>query len=287
MANFVVHPRTQESVDQFAANPGQALMMSGLSGLGKGSLATALALRLLASDHADASLEPGILKISPLKGGIGIEVVRNLQHFMSLKTTTNKRITRVAIIEDSHVMSVEAQNALLKLLEEPPKDSVFILTAASEHALLPTIRSRVQHFAITKPTQDALIGYFEQAGHTNEAVVRALRMSGGLPGLMAALLEEDQGHPLQAAAQQARNVLSATVFERQCLVDQLAKERQLAIDTCAMLGQMASIALKSPTITPNQLKKWRQILAGALAAGEDLSRYVQPKLVLSRYLLSF
>jgi hypothetical protein len=70
-------------------------------------------------------------------------------------------------------------------------------------------------------------------------------------------------------------------------VDKLAKERQLAIDTCDMLGQMASIALKNRGATAAQLKKWRAILAGALKAGDDLTRYLQPKLVLSRYLLSF
>ena len=73
---------------------------------------------------------------------IGISQVRNLQHQLSLKPYAAK--FKTGIILEAQRMTVEAQNALLKTLEEPPSHSVLILTAPSTKNLLPTIASRCQ-----------------------------------------------------------------------------------------------------------------------------------------------
>lgn len=73
---------------------------------------------------------------------LGIDAIRNLIKRLS-KTTTQAK-NKVGLIEEAHRMTREAQNALLKTLEEPPPHSVLILTSPKTEMLLPTIISRCE-----------------------------------------------------------------------------------------------------------------------------------------------
>lgn len=74
------------------------------------------------------------------KEAIGIEEIRNLQKKIFFKPLKGKN--KVTVIKDAHNLTIEAQNALLKLLEEPPANTYIMLTAESKNNLLPTILSR-------------------------------------------------------------------------------------------------------------------------------------------------
>ena len=71
---------------------------------------------------------------------IGIEDVKNMQKKIFLKPF--KSLTKAIIIEESHLLTNEAQNALLKVLEEPPMHTILILAAETKEVFLPTIISR-------------------------------------------------------------------------------------------------------------------------------------------------
>lgn len=73
---------------------------------------------------------------------IGIEEVKKIQKKLFLKPI--KSIHKAVIIEEAHLLTLEAQNALLKVLEEPPANTLIFLTADNKEALLPTIHSRCQ-----------------------------------------------------------------------------------------------------------------------------------------------
>jgi DNA polymerase-3 subunit gamma/tau len=63
---------------------------------------------------------------------------------------------KVFIIDEVHMLSKDAFNALLKLLEEPPAHAVFILATTEPHKVLPTVLSRVQRFDFKKLTQQQI-----------------------------------------------------------------------------------------------------------------------------------
>ncbi|KKU83848.1 hypothetical protein A2973_05850 [Candidatus Gottesmanbacteria bacterium RIFCSPLOWO2_01_FULL_49_10] len=71
---------------------------------------------------------------------IGIDAVRTLTKQLTLSPIASR--TRGVVIKNSHSMSLSAQNAFLKTLEEPPGDALIILETAQPDALLPTILSR-------------------------------------------------------------------------------------------------------------------------------------------------
>jgi DNA polymerase III delta prime subunit len=73
---------------------------------------------------------------------IGIEDIKQLQKKLFLKPIKSK--TKAVIIEDAQLLTPEAQNALLKVLEEPPAQTMILLCTTSKETLLPTILSRCQ-----------------------------------------------------------------------------------------------------------------------------------------------
>jgi len=80
------------------------------------------------------------LKVKEKKEAISIEQIRELQNRINYKPYEGR--AKVFCIQDSHLMTLEAANCLLKTLEEPPNDSQIILITSQIEGLLPTIKSR-------------------------------------------------------------------------------------------------------------------------------------------------
>jgi len=81
---------------------------------------------------------------------IGIEIVRQIKAWLSKKSYQEKK--RFILIYQAQNLTVEAQNAFLKTLEEPPENTVIILITDNSYQLLPTIISRCQVFHLSKNT---------------------------------------------------------------------------------------------------------------------------------------
>jgi DNA polymerase III delta prime subunit len=73
---------------------------------------------------------------------IGIETIKQMQKKLFLKPVKSEQ--KIVILEEAHLLTTEAQNALLKVLEEPPDHTIILLSADSREMLLPTILSRCQ-----------------------------------------------------------------------------------------------------------------------------------------------
>lgn len=86
-------------------------------------------------------VSPDIFIISPKKTSISIDEIRNLKNHIFQKPLSLPY--KYIIIEEAHKLTIEAQNSLLKILEEPPKSAIIILEAKDKFSFLPTILSRV------------------------------------------------------------------------------------------------------------------------------------------------
>jgi len=95
-----------------------------------------------------ANMHPDIIRVFPVKERIKISQIRELYDFIKVKPHEAKM--RMVLIEEADTMNKEASNALLKILEEPPKSTFFVLTAEKIDTLLPTILSRCRQL-IFKP----------------------------------------------------------------------------------------------------------------------------------------
>ncbi len=134
-----------------------SILLSGDSGIGKRltALNYAKALNCLepvdfdACDHCiscrkiDSETHPDIATMLPENDEIKIEAVRQAGEMLSLRPYEGRK--KVLIIDDADFMNINAANAFLKTLEEPPQDSIIVLVTSSPDRLPETIRSRCMH----------------------------------------------------------------------------------------------------------------------------------------------
>lgn len=121
---------------------------------------------------------PDIHTIKPTGGYTRIEQIRSLCGSLSLKP--NAASTRFVLIEDAHLMNTEAGNALLKILEEPPDSTIFVLTAPDTMDILPTIVSRCRHIRFNPIPQKELADYIvSSCGLTRQNAMIVASISGG------------------------------------------------------------------------------------------------------------
>jgi len=175
-----------------------ALLFSGPSGVGKKTLALAVGRALLCEvDDGDAcdacaacsraarGLHPDAILIEADGASIKIEQVRDVVREIAGRPFESR--ARAVVFDEAHLLTEQAQNALLKSLEEPPATSHVFLVTASPQALLPTIRSRCQTLRFSPLPQSRLETHLrERIGlSADEARLRAALSGGSLGAALA------------------------------------------------------------------------------------------------------
>ena len=153
-------------------------LMIGIPGIGKKLLAKEYAKEILGSN--DIINNPDFLCIEPDGNSIKIEQIRNLQKEIQEKPIISNK--KVYIIDDADLMTKEAQNCLLKTLEEPPEFAIIILIGSNENAFLPTIKSRcmILHFNILSDLE--IKSYLQEQYNELNVTQSMLDIAGGSIG---------------------------------------------------------------------------------------------------------
>ncbi len=125
------------------------------------------------------------------KSNVDVESVRTIAPFLRMKATEGG--WRVVILDEADTMNRNAQNAILKILEEPPPKTVLILICNRLGAMLPTIRSRCRTFHFTTLDSASMATLIKRASPaTNDSTLALLAaLSDGSAGKAIALLEEE------------------------------------------------------------------------------------------------
>lgn len=197
-----------------------ALLLTGPEGIGKGHFALAAAARLLCessveadpcghcpscrwfvSDNhpdfrhiipaADVELDEPVAESERKKGSrqILIDQIRELEDFVFIGGHRNG--ARVVVVEPAEAMNHSAQNALLKILEEPPASVYFILVSSQWRRLLPTIRSRCRSMALPRPSVLEAESWLKR--ENENSAVALLPLVGNAPLLAVAETERGRG----------------------------------------------------------------------------------------------
>ena len=144
----------------------------GIDGIGKKMVATEFAKMLLCLNETrycnkcksciefDSNNNPDFLCIEPDGNSIKIEQIRYLQKKIQEKPIISNK--KVYIINDADKMTVEAQNCLLKTLEEPPEYATIVLIGSNENAFLTTIKSRCMIIHFNKIENIEIKRYLEE-----------------------------------------------------------------------------------------------------------------------------
>lgn len=159
-----------------------AYLFTGPRGVGKTSIARILAYEINGLPYDETSTPIDIIEIDAASNN-GVEDVRDLREKVYVAPAQAKY--KVYIIDEVHMLSKAAFNALLKTLEEPPAHVVFILATTEAHKLPETIVSRTQRFIFRPidPTKAAAhlktIAKQEKIDITDEAIALIVKHGGG------------------------------------------------------------------------------------------------------------
>lgn len=248
MEALLINPATRIALEASAKQPPHALLLLGAEGIGKLTLAKAWA-------HHVADGSALLQVVTPdERGTITIEAIRELY-----KTVRGKREEpQIIIVDHAEAMSLEAENAFLKLLEEPRPGVTFVLTAPHTEALLPTILSRVQRITVLPCSTAVLHAYATQhASAPSQAdLVQLLFIAKGRPATLIRLLEQtDELAEARAIMAQAKELLAAKPYERYIFVSKSSGDRKTCVAVLEAMQYMASLQLKK-SASESQAQRW-------------------------------
>jgi DNA polymerase-3 subunit delta' len=228
--------------------------------------------KVAAGNHPDLHL------VEPEGAGEQIRIAQVQQLISELALTAMEGRFRVAIVTAAHRLNLDAQNALLKTLEEPGPATCLVLCADDSAALLPTVLSRAVRLRMAPLAIETLVQLLVAEGWAEASQARALALaSGGRPGTARTLAGRPEA--LLARARIGRTLLSLVTADRRA---RLAAAADLVADAAlvdaAMRGAVAPSAARLEPVERRRavlviIDAWRELgrdlaVAASAASGD-------------------
>jgi hypothetical protein len=227
---LVLHPRVAKLVTKYSTALPQGLIIDGPTGSG----VRALAEQLAASAGSPAFIiEPkkkqkGEWAVDPHDGSVIIDDIRQLYE----STRTRQPGDQVYIIDTGDKsMTIAAQNAFLKLLEEPRPGVHFIIATHQSSLLLPTIKSRTQTLTLLPITDEQTTKFLDSLSvHDTTKHTRLAFVGRGRPALMRRLTDDDDLYKTRVAIMtDAKTLLGNDTYEKLTVVQRYHNNRADAL----------------------------------------------------------
>ncbi|MBR2423242.1 MAG: DNA polymerase III subunit [Oscillospiraceae bacterium] len=186
-------------------------LISGPKGSGKHTLAKLLASALMCENTPRpcgtcsacrkimAGVHPDFITVEdPDHKNVAVRLIREARESMFIRPNEGSR--KIYLFPQE--MGIEGQNALLKILEEPPSYGVFIILSDNPEKLLTTVRSRCTELTLTAVAPELLKPWLaaQFPGAASDDLDAAIRRSGGYPGQAAQLLRSGEDWPAEVEA---------------------------------------------------------------------------------------
>ncbi len=183
-----------------------AYLFFGPSGVGKRSLASLCARMLYCEAKAKPcgvctpcqrflhGNHPDVFIVRPERS-IGVEAIRSLLSDIQLRAFADGY--KAVIIEQADRMTTQAQNCLLRTLEEPPEGTVFFLTSDSLDAILPTLRSRCRLFPVAPLSEEEVLRRLVAHGVPADRAAMLAPLAQGSVGRALRMQEDESYWPLR------------------------------------------------------------------------------------------
>lgn len=259
-----------------------AIMLVGEKGIGKGVFADYICKLLFCDGDSAPCLEcapckkiakgihPDIFKIYPegKSETIGVKTIAPIKEHIYIKP--NDAAYKIFIIYNAERMNRFAQNALLKMIEEPPEDTFFIFTCQNAQALLPTVRSRVSMISVSVALESEIIDELciQFPDKAKIEIDKAAKMSSGNIGRAIEILSDSEVNELYEDLENIAIALCDKDRAKLCLaLGPYSKKKDKALEMVSLLKLV-----------------FRDVCAGKSAQSETLSGSTAAVKTLSQYL---
>lgn len=203
----------------------QSLLITGPEGIGLISAVRYIAEKL--------NIKPLIInpeyeeKVDLEKGIISVDIVRRLRSL----TKSKSKVKMVVFINNAERMNIPAQNAFLKLLEEPGDNIHFVLLSTRTSVLLPTVLSRLSLIELRPLTKEQTIEYLRSIGmRDEEKLTQLLFIASGLPEELYRLAtDEDYFNKRVAIVRDARIMLQGDTYQKLLIGNKYKNDREGAL----------------------------------------------------------
>lgn len=243
MSQPIINPASEKTLLAIIKKMPQSLLLTGEPGVGLGVISRYIAE--LCKVKPIIILPEKDEKIDLDKGIISVEIMRRLYD----ETRTKMTSKRIIIIDYAERMTVQAQNAFLKLLEEPGTDIYFILVSHSMSKLLPTILSRTEKLEIRPITVKQSEKLLDDLKIT-DVIKRSqlLFMAEGLPAELTRMVNDDVYFEKRSlTVRDARELIRGNMYQKLLIVNSHKDDRAVVL---TLLLDMASILKHSIVINP-------------------------------------
>jgi hypothetical protein len=239
MTSPIYNPSTKLLLDRVADKLPHALLLEGADGVGLATVAKQLAWRELAGIIQPTDTD-GTVDVSA-KGVIRVPQIREL-----IQATRGKFTTRqVFIIDDADKLNIQAQNAFLKLLEEPAPNIHFLLTTHTPHTLLPTVLSRVQRLPVKLISTEDSKALITKLGVTDPRKVQQLLfMASGRPAQLSRLVNDEKLFSEQAKLMaDARDFIGSKPYQRAIIAAKYYSDRAKTLQLLTLAQSIIGFSL--------------------------------------------
>ncbi len=271
---MLVNDITKKWVEAYIARPSAALLLES-----QDDIESTIPLQEYIYKKVTNSKTPNILIQRQDKKSIGVEEIREINKQLSLQSDrSTATVARMVSIISAEYMTVEAQNALLKLLEELPRQTILCLTTANSSALLGTIQSRCFTVNVLPISRLQAMSYAKYLNIDRTTASRAYMLSEGRPSIFESIVSGDS-EIINEQIELAKIFIGASVFDRQKMLSQIISKENNVNEFLRSLKIVARAGLHHARNLQSRLV-WKNILQQILRTEDQLDRNVSTKLSL-------
>lgn len=266
-----------ETTASIVANPAHAYLISGASEYEISEFAESLA-KQLANTHSEGDVVKNITVLETEDTSI---TTKQISSMLAKTQLTQGGKNRVFVIKQADKLTLSASNSLLKSLEEPGENTIFLLLSTKPHTLKPTVRSRLQHINLGSSEQDALDNILKLEDEQTSKVIKTV--SFGDPTL--AQYHLDNKDKLLEDVALIKSVFMSDYYDRVILLKPYWKDKASLVSLIDKMLAIARAAMHSSSGMATKAFHWNEKAAQCLRAKERLEKNVSPRAVIMELMI--
>jgi len=230
---------------------------------------------------------PDLFFVKPIGKEIKISQIRKLNWYLSLQPSLSS--FKSAIIDKAHLMNQEAQNSLLKTLEEPKGKAVIVLVTSFPELLFPTIASRTKKIRFSTVAKEEIVNFLKKKKLNNKEIEEVYSASFGKPGEAIDILSDSSKiKETKRIIKELKILLDSSLVFRFDYAKKISEDREKLIELLDIWTQFFRKDLILSNFKSDKLRKTKKIINLL----QDvrlllLKTEVNPKLAIERILLEF